>query len=212
MEVKELIELTNKLAMNHTDLSVPKVKDTYLSFLNMANLDLYKVAASGLDTIVQSKKTFVNLDNVSFSLPNDFFTMSSIFVNSKYVSKGNVRNKSLTDPTQAQYYIYQNLIYLNTAATNFGFLTDTDPADNVIKNYIEIIYYPNPLKLVEVINNPLTETNIPIYPEPFHFYLIHGALYYFYLANRVFLEKRVDIRELWDRNKKELADYKNYSL
>lgn len=211
MKVTELIELTNRLTANHSNLTA-KERATCLGFLNLANLDLYKVAASGLDTIAKKVKIFINADNVSFNLPADFFMTRTVDVDKVSLTKGALQSRHNTEPMRASYYILGNVLYLDYAASKLTFLTDTDLAGNANRKYIDFIYSPKPLKLVEVVNDATTETDEPVYPEPFHFYLTHGALCYFYFANRVFLEKERGIRAVWENNKQELAQYKNYGL
>ena len=57
-----------------------------------------------------------------------------------------------------------------------------------VKKYINVFYIPNPKRLVEEIDNDVLETNTPVYPIPYHIFLVHGALYYFYFSNKVFKE------------------------
>lgn len=211
MKVTELIELTNRLTANHSNLTA-KERATCLGFLNLANLDLYKVAASGLDTIAKTAKIFINANNLSFNLPADFFMTRTVFVDKVTLTKGVLQSRHNTESVRASYYILGNVLYLDYAASKLTFLTDADPTDNINKKYIEFIYSPKPLRLVEVVNDPNEEIDEPVYPEPFHFYLTHGALNYYYLANRVFPEKERGIRAVWENNKQELAQYKNYGL
>ena len=90
--------------------------------------------------------------------------------------------------------------------------TKIDTTDNTDKKYISIFYTLNPKRLVENINDANLETDTPVYPLPYHIFLVHGALYYFYFSNKVFMDKMAYIRNVWEKDKETLAKFKNYGL
>ena len=53
MNVTELIELTNRLSTDKSELT-PKERAAYLQYLNMANDELYEIASSGLSSLIPS--------------------------------------------------------------------------------------------------------------------------------------------------------------
>jgi hypothetical protein len=216
MNVTELIELTNRLSTDKSELT-PKERAAYLQYLNMANDELYEIASSGLKTILTYKTIFLNSasdvfkDSSRFLLPNDLFKIDSIFVDRLSLKMGNYTNTNAAlNPDE---YITDNqYIYCNTSNLGLKYLTATDETDNTVKKYITIFYTPNPKRLVEEINDNNLETDTPVYPLPYHIFLVHGALYYFYFSNKVFMDKMAYIRNVWENDKKILANFKNYGL
>ena len=81
-----------------------------------------------------------------------------------------------------------------------------------VKKYITLFYVPNPKQLVENIDDGEIQTDTPVYPVPYHQFLVHGALYYFYFSNKVFMDKMAYIRVIWEKDKEKLANFKNYGL
>jgi len=209
MNTTELIELTNQLSTDKSYLT-PKERIAYLKYLNMANLELYEIASSGLNTIV--KKVNVFLDEVigGFLLPDDLFKVTNIVVNKTPLMAGSINYEASILPTQ--YLVLGNYIYCNTTTSGISFLSAVDPIDNITKKYITLFYVPNPKTLVEIIDDANLETNTPVYPVPYHLFLVHGALYYFYFSNKVFMDKMAYIREVWEKDKAKLANFKNYGL
>lgn len=200
MNVTELINLLDDRSTGKTQ-TTPKERMRYLQYLNLANNELYNIAASGLVTIQQTVNLFRDDVNEGFVLPNDIFKINQISIQNK---------ENLNEYSNTEYSINNNYLILNNKNIQYTHLVD--PVDNISKPSIKLVYTPNPKKLVEVINNISTETNIPIYPTPFHDFLINGGLYYFYFSNKIFLEKMNYIREIWKENKAMLAEYKNNSL
>jgi hypothetical protein len=216
MNVTELIELTNRLSTDKSELT-PKERAAYLQYLNMANDELYEIASSGLKTILTYKTIFLNSasdvfkDSSRFLLPNDLFKIDSIFVDRLSLKMGNYTNTNAA--LNSDEYITDNqYIYCNTSNSGLKYLTATDETDNTVKKYITIFYTPNPKRLVEEINDNNLETDTPVYPLPYHIFLVHGALYYFYFSNKVFMDKMAYIRNVWENDKKILANFKNYGL
>lgn len=210
MNVTELITVTNRLCINHTDLD-EKERATYLTFLNLANKEIYTVASKGLKTLNIRKKLFLNEDLAAFVLPPDLYNIRKVFATNDIVLSQSDIDESLT--RLKGYLVEGNNLYCDLTGRHFTLPLAADPDDNnVVKKYITLIYCSPPKKLVELVNDPSTEINIPVYPEVYHHYLVHGALYYFYLANMVFLQKSQDIAIRWEQDLKEIANFKNYGL
>jgi len=216
MNVTELIELTNRLSTDKSELT-PKERAAYLQYLNMANDELYEIASSGLKSILTYKTIFLDsesevLKNSSrFLLPDDLFKIDTVFVDRVSLKMGNyTAANAAINPDE---YITDNkYIYCNTSTSGLRYLTATDDTDNAVKKYITMFYVPNPKTLVEEINDDTLETDTPVYPLPYHIFLIHGALYYFYFSNKVFMDKMAYIRNVWEKDKATLANFKNYGL
>jgi hypothetical protein len=209
MNTTELIELTNQLSTDKSYLT-PKERIAYLKYLNMANLELYEIASSGLNTIVKKVNVFLDDASQAFLLPDDLFKITSILVNKTPLIIGNINREASILPTQ--YLVLGNYIYCNITNLGLNFLSAVDPIDNITKKYITLFYVPNPKTLVEIIDDANSETDTPIYPVPYHLFLVHGALYYFYFSNKVFMEKMAYIRKVWEEDKAKLANFKNYGL
>ena len=176
----------------------------------MANLELYEIASSGLNTIVKKVNVFLDDASQAFLLPDDLFKITSILVNKTPLIIGNINREASILPTQ--YLVLGNYIYCNITNLGLNFLSAVDPIDNITKKYITLFYVPNPKTLVEIIDDANSETDTPIYPVPYHLFLVHGALYYFYFSNKVFMEKMAYIRKVWEEDKAKLANFKNYGL
>jgi len=209
MNTTELIELTNQLSTDKSYLT-PKERIAYLKYLNMANLELYEIASSGLNTIVKKVNVFLDEVKGGFLLPDDLFKVTNIVVNKTPLIIGSINYEASILPTQ--YLVLGNYIYCNMTTSGISFLSAVDPIDNITKKYITLFYVPNPKTLVEIIDDANLETTTPVYPVPYHLFLVHGALYYFYFSNKVFMDKMAYIREVWEKDKAKLANFKNYGL
>ncbi|MBM3467494.1 MAG: hypothetical protein FJX70_06690 [Alphaproteobacteria bacterium] len=215
MNVTELIELTNRLSTDKSELT-PKERAAYLQYLNMANDELYEIASSGLSSILVNQVVYFKSygtfkDTGVFALPNDLFKIDGVSVDQVPLKKRNfVTATTVIAPDE--YIPYRNLILSNVGSSALKYPTAIDPIDNVTKKYLYITYYPNPKRLVENINDANLETDTPVYPLPYHIFLVHGALYYFYFSNKVFMDKMAYIRNVWEKDKETLAKFKNYGL
>ena len=185
MNVTELIELTNQLSTDKSYLT-PKERLAYLKYLNMANLELYEVASGGLNTIVKKVDVFLDDASQAFLMPNDLFKISSIVVDKTPLITASLSTETSILPKQ--YLVIGNSIYCNLTNSGLNFLSKQDPIDNAVKKYITLFYVPNPKQLVENIDDGEIQTDTPVYPVPYHQFLVHGALYYFYFSNKVFMD------------------------
>ena len=209
MNVKELIDLTNQLSLDEATTTT-KGRQRYLKYLNLANMELFAIAAGGLKTIIKVLDVFVDEASQSFKLPDDLYKIRLIYINRTRLLPADIDNFFNIEANK--YLVINDSIYTNLTNSSSNYLSKIDPIDNVTRRYITLIYVPNPQQLVENVTNPVTETDTPVYPIPYHHFLAHGALYYFYFSNKVFMEKMAYIKDIWDSDKKELANFKNYGL
>ena len=91
MNVTELIELTNRLSTDKSELT-PKERATYLQYLNMANDELYEIASSGYAPIINRKNLFPTFESpfykgtTAFNYPDNFFKIDSTSFSSLFAS------------------------------------------------------------------------------------------------------------------------------
>lgn len=209
MNVTELIELINQLGVD-SDYITARERVLYLRYLNMANNELYAVAARGLKTITKKVDIFLDATTQSFIVPADLFYIRAVWASDTKLTMIDI-DKDIT-LSEKGYLFLGSAIFCNLLSTRVTFPLKVDPIDNTSKAYITLYYVNNPLKLVENINDPLLEISTPVYPVVYHQCLAHGALYFFYFANKVFLDKMVFIKDKWDQDKIEFTNFKNYGL
>ena len=215
MNVTELIELTNRLSTDKSELT-PKERSAYLQYLNMANDELYEIASSGLKTILSADYAYLSFipttwnatDVGAFISPNNLFKLDTVVAGRTNLRQGNHTTVNLAPD---EYVFRDKYIYANINS-GIKYQSRIDPIDNTNKRFLTIFYVPNPKRLVEEINDDNLETDTPVYPLPYHIFLVHGALYYFYFSNKVFMDKMAYIRNVWENDKKILANFKNYGL
>lgn len=219
MNVTELIELTNRLSTDKSELT-PKERAAYLQYLNMANDELYEIASSGLKSILREE--YVYFDDVqtrnavpwgdndigAFKAPADLFKLDTVVAGRTSLKQG---NHTIVNVAPNEYVFRFGYIYTNITS-GIKYQTRIDPTDNINKKHLTIYYTQNPKRLVETINDANLETDTPVYPLPYHIFLVHGALYYFYFSNKVFMDKMAYIRNVWEKDKETLAKFKNYGL
>jgi len=208
MKVTELIQLINELSTDQPYLTDIE-KQSYLRMLNMANLDLYHICATGLRSVVKKKKIFLDPVSNTFPLPSGFFLTRAVYRGKDLLLSVDV-NKALEIPL-GSYLVLDNSVEISSNTMDHCFY-DIDPIDGVNKKYLTIFYAVDPKVLVENVANADLETDEPIIPKPYHHFLAHGALYYFYFFNRVFPEKLAFINSIWEQDKAELAKFKNYAI
>ena len=202
MNVTELIELTNRLSTDKSELT-PKERAAYLQYLNMANDELYEIASSGLSSLIPYTEIFVAdellLFNGSylFRLPNNMFKIDNIFAGNTELKKGSITELQTGKETN-KYFCSAGFVF---GSNKLKYPIKTNPTTGIDTAYISMFYTPNPKKLVEEINDDNLETDTPVYPLPYHIFLVHGALYYFYFSNKVFMDKMAYIRNVWEKDK-----------
>lgn len=209
MNVKELIELTNQLSLDAAS-PTEKSQQRYLRYLNLANMELYTIAAGGLKTLLKKVELFLDDSTQNFKLPDDLYKIRLLSINRQPLLSDNIDNIEYIGSDK--YLVVGDRIHTNLTAAVSNYLLKEDPTDRVLKKYITLLYVPNPKKLVVDVTNPLLETNTPVYPVPYHHFLAHGALYYYYFSNKVFMEKMAHIKDKWKEDKDEIATFKNYGL
>lgn len=207
MNTTELIEYTNHLSTGKSNLT-EKEKNLYLKFLNMANYELYNLASTGLACITKKEEIFLDENSNAFVLPSDLFRISSVVANnSQKLTQGLAGDTNLLEVKK--YNILSNHLYTNTEYLD----TKPHPKTDAMQKYISLYFVPNPatLALEERAEEGDVAKSIttPVLPKPFHIFLVHGAVYYFYFANKVFLDKMAYIRTLWQEDKEILTKFKN---
>lgn len=213
MNVTELIELTNRLSTDKSELT-PKERAAYLQYLNMANDELYEIASSGLPSLIPQVDIFLSGQSFAFNnsyifhYPTDLFKIDNIFVGDVELKKSSISDLFLNQDKYIYYGSRTGVFISNKLKYPFK----TNPDTGVETAYISMFYTRNPKRLVETINDDNLETDTPVYPLPYHIFLVHGALYYFYFSNKVFMDKMAYIRNVWEKDKETLAKFKNYGL
>src|SRR5574343_85581 len=131
MNVTELIELTNRLSTDKSELT-PKERAAYLQYLNMANDELYEIASSGLSSLILYKEIFLTADlpvfggSYLFNYPANLFKIDNIFVGDTELTKGSVRDLQLGEDIN-KYLSTDKGIFVSN---KLRFLTKEDPTDN----------------------------------------------------------------------------------
>ena len=211
MNVTELMELAYDLSTGHYNNMTQKEKAMFLKYLNMANNQLYIIAANGLQTLTKKVDIFLDSVTSSFLIPDDLFCIRVIRIgDSKPLKKCDVDEEAMIPYNK--YMVREKGIYCDLTSTSLPYPTKADPADGVIKKYITLFYAANPKKLVEDVQDANMETSVPVYPPVYHQSLVFGALYYFYFSNKVYAEKVPYARAEWQEAKEKLQSYKDYSL
>lgn len=210
MNVTELMTLLNNLSTDSNSFTA-KERAMYLDYLNIANTEMYvEVAASNLNTIGDSVEVFVNADNKTFNSPSD-----SLVVRMMYAAGTPLEQVKLDvsgDVPSGKYLVWKNFIECNTVDIATRFTAKTNPATGLDEKYIKILYSPHLKKLVEDVQDPLTETDKPPYPAEFHHYLVYGALTLGLFSNKIFIEKGNVAFSKWNEGKEALRKYCEYSL
>jgi hypothetical protein len=119
MNVTELIELTNQLSTDDSEITA-KERKLYLKYLNMANMELYQTASTGLKTILKKVDLFLDPITQTFILPDDLFVIRQIMVNKVKLSIGDIENDGSLG--SKSYLVYGNNIYCDLTNTVFNFL------------------------------------------------------------------------------------------
>jgi hypothetical protein len=212
MNVTELIELTNRLSTDKSELT-PKERAAYLQYLNMANDELYEIA-SGLPSLIPQVDIFLSGQSFAFHSSNIFYYPSDLFkIDNIFIGDIELKKCSISDLFLNQdKYIYYGSSTGVFISNKLKYPLKANPEAGIDTAYISMFYTRNPKRLVETVNDTNLETDTPVYPLPYHIFLVHGALYYFYFSNKVFMDKMAYIRNVWENDKKILANFKNYGL
>lgn len=205
MNTEELLKITNYLGTGKTEIT-PKEEALYLECLNMANLDLYNIASTGSAYITEKQEIFLNKEENTFDLPKNLFRISSVLASaSQKLTSGFASDASLLQ--DKKYNILGKKLYTDTQYLS----VKLNPNTESIEKYISVFFVPNPKLLRKSVHPDCKDihTTDPVFPKPYHIFLAHGALYYFYFANKVFLDKMAYIKALWQEDKDILTKFKN---
>lgn len=199
MKVSELIDLVAQLSFGR-NMPTIKERENYLRFLNLANLELWQIAVNA-DIFFETKDIFFEADSNTTPVPDGYY-IKALFDGKKRLIKCKVTD--IFEMNQSQYAITNNTIITNIQKNT---VIKLDPIDSKEKNYLTAILLPNSKRLVENVNDAKLECDKPVYPEPYHLGLVHGALFYLYLSGKGFSEK-IKYQILgWDEAKKSLREY-----
>lgn len=199
MNVTQLIDLVGQLSFSRNNLTI-KERENYLRYLNLANLELWQI-------LINSNQFFqtvnIYLDNNGKSdLPISYYYIKAIFADKAQLQKCTL-DKLLDIPT-GRYTILNNTLQVGS---NTNLLIGTDPTDGVAKKYVTLLILPACKQLVENVVNPDAEIDIPVFPEPHHLSLVHGALYYLYISGKGYTEKMKHQLLSWENAKKNLQTF-----
>lgn len=189
MQVSELIDLVAQLAFARSSTSI-KERVNYQRFLNLANLELWQILINS-SKFYQTVNVFLDADG-TVTLPISYY-LKGVFVNTKALVKSSVLSDILDLPPN-QYNFLNGKLQLNTT----GLQVRTDPSDNTVKKYVTLLIVPNCQKLVETVSDPAAEVDTPVFAEPYHLSLVHGALYYLFVSGNGFTEKIKYQLASWD--------------
>ena len=199
MHVSELIDLVSQLSFGRASPTA-KERELYLRFLNLANLEMWQTAVNANQFL---KVVDIFFDDGEYRAPiHEGYYLKGLFADNRPLSK--CRFDNIFDIPQGQYSIINNAITISKNQTQ---LIKEDPLDNENKKYITALMLQNAKSLVENVNDANIEVSIPVYPEPYHLGLVHGALFYLYTSNKGFVEKIKYQMIAWDESKRNLASY-----
>jgi hypothetical protein len=199
MNVTQLIDLVGQLSFSRNNLTI-KERESYLRYLNLANLELWQI-------LINSKQFFqtvnIYLDNDGKNnLPISYYYIKAIFTDKTKLQRCAL--DKVLDVPAGHYTILNNTFQVGV---NTNLLTGVDPTDGVAKKYVTLLVLPSCKTLVENIIYPNTEVDTPIFPEPHHLGLVHGALYYLYISGKGHTEKMKHQLLNWENAKKNIATY-----
>lgn len=199
MNVTQLIDLVGQLSFSRNNLTI-KERNNYLNYLNLANLELWQILING-NQFFQTVNVYLDNDYKS-NLPISYYYIKTIFSNKIQLEKCTL-DKVLDIPA-GRYTILNNVLQVGV---NTNLPSGIDPSDGSTKKYVTLIILPACKQLVENVVNPDTEVDTPVFPEPQHLSLVHGALYYLYISGKGYTEKMKHQLLNWDQAKKNLQTY-----
>lgn len=199
MNVTQLIDLVGQLSFSRNNLTI-KERESYLRYLNLANLELWQI-------LINSNQFFqtinVYLDNdYTGKLPTSCYYIKAIFADKVQIQKCSL--DKIFDIPSGRYTILNNNLRISN---NSGLPVGNDPDDGVAKKYVTLVIVPKCKTLVENLTDPNTEIDTPVFPEPHHLGLVHGALYYLYISGKGYNEKLKYQIVNWESAKKNLQTF-----
>lgn len=198
MNVIELIDLVAQLGFSRSTSTI-KERANYQRFLNLANLELWQILINSKQ-FFQAVDVFLD-DNGYGDLPLSYYYVKTVFADKLQMQKCELAN--ILSIPQGRYTMINNRIQVNLT----GVPTKTDPLDNIAKKYVTLLIVPSCKKLVENVVDANTEVNIPIFPEPHHLSLVHGALYYLFVSGKGYSDKIKYQLINWDNSKKNFQTF-----
>lgn len=204
MNVTELIELVDGLSFNSGSLT-KKERQRILRYLNLANLELWRILINSPRFMQIWKMLPTKEFQREFAIP-DCYHIKYIFDD---------KNQQLTKSTLAD---IANMMRGNAMQNDENFAKFTSQADKYFlfnnKIYalsstkaLTLIVVPNCKTLVEQVTDKSIQTDTPVFAEPFHSSLVHGAVYWLYISSKGFAEKIQQQKINWDKEK---IDFKTF--
>jgi len=198
MNVSEILDLTHYMAFG-SGTSTAKEKERYLLFLNLADCELYEIAAAQNYFLRTDLDVFLTVGTDYITKPADTFSITKI-------SNGQVEFKLEKESTlkiPSYSYIRKNgRIYTDIA----NLYSKADPDDGISKKYLTLETVPNRKILVEHVADADTELDAPLYPTTSHRALIEGTLYYLFESIRGLEQRALGQYPKWEKAKRELAN------
>ncbi len=217
MKVSDLVDIVALLSFGR-DSPTQKERETYLKFLNLANMELYQIAAAKSRALVKqysldftaSEDETVLPTNVP--LPDDFYFLRGVIAKKQSLEGRDVGElHNIEDMTyiisSGQLYMTANTMDVRVVDTGDEDANTGEPITKNV-NYVTLLYVPDPLLLVEEKPQDSEDvTDTVVYPYTQCIALIHGALYYSCYANKGFVEKMSYQYKKWEDAKLNLASY-----
>lgn len=199
MNVTQLIDLVGQLSFSRSNLTL-KERENYLRYLNLANLELWQILINS-DQFYQTVNIYLDNNGIG-NLPMSYYYIKAIFADKVQLQKCTL-DKILDIPI-GRYTLLNNTIGVGK---NNSLPIANDPNDGIAKKYITLIVVPACKTLVENVTDPDTQIDTPLFPEPHHLGLVHGALYYLYVSGKGYSEKIKYQLVNWEGFKKNLQTF-----
>lgn len=200
MNVTQLIDAVGQFVFSRNKLNDDD-RVNYLSYLNLANTDAYACLKNSHRNR-QELKIYFGDSSYEADLPVNY--IHKIYVGENILNYFKKSDGSFYKSNAAFYRFFNNKIQISKGIT---LPRETAPNINAGKSYITAEVRPLNKQLVEIVQNPDTETDVPIYPVEFHLGLIHGAVYYLYLSQYGFSDKIKYAADNWKKSLDSLSSY-----
>lgn len=199
MNVTQLIDLVGQLSFSRSNLTL-KERENYLRYLNLANLELWQILINS-DQFYQTVNIYLDNNGIG-NFPMSYYYIKAIFADKVQLQKCPL--EKILDIPIGRYTLLNNTIGVGK---NNSLPIANDPSDGIAKKYITLIVVPACKTLVENVTDPDTQIDTPLFPEPHHLGLVHGALYYIYVSGKGYSEKIKYQLVNWEGVKKNLQTF-----
>lgn len=197
MNVIDILNLMGTLSIGNSNIT-PSEQAIFLTYLNLANLELYRATANFNQDLLVSETFDPDPEDLNYELANIPFLVNSVYLPDTKVRLERLSQADLIrkDPNLSK--TGQPLNYVVQGKTISLYPPQEIPVKAVVW------YVPSPIPFD--INTP--ESFIP-YPSVFHPVLADGGLYYVFQDAGGFKnsEREADAKARWNRGKSELLSY-----